>query len=251
VRLAHRPADVVVATVTRARSPGEAALIERSLTALSRLGLSVVACDSGSSPAALERFVAIPRVAFVAADHAGLTGQIKASVRAAAASDAPFILYTESDKAAFCEGAAPAFLASARPGGEPAGRPGVVLAARSDASFRTFPETQRHTEAAFNTVAGALLGARGDYLFGPFLMTAALAREVQDVGPDLGWGWRPYLFARAWRLGLVVTAVEGEHECPPEGRVEDDEERLHRLRQLRENIDGLTRGWATAPPDRT
>jgi hypothetical protein len=62
---------------------------------------------------------------------------------------------------------------------------------------------------------------------------------VLSIADDAGWGWRPFVFALAARMGLGVTLLEGDYLCPPDQRGEDAGERLHRIRQLQQNVRGL------------
>ena len=41
-----------------------------------------------------------------------------------------------------------------------------------------------------------------------------------------------------------VALIEGDYPCPLDKREEDDDERAHRDRQLRENLEGLSLGLA-------
>jgi hypothetical protein len=232
---------ICVVTITRARGESEAALIGSTLTSLARLGRPVVAADGGSPVAFLTSLARLPHIAWVTADQTGLIGQIKAGVREALETGAEYLLYLESDKAQFVNGPLAHFITSAH-ADEGAG---VMLAARSAASFATFPAFQRRTETAFNDVASEIVGVRTDYLYGPFLMHRSLAAHVERASPDLGWGWRPFIFATARRLGLRVEALEGDYRCPPDQTHETDEDRRHRLRQLGENAQGLAQALAS------
>jgi hypothetical protein len=233
--------SISVATITRARDAREEGLITRTLTALSHLGIPVVVADGGSPAAFLDSLSRIPKLTLTPPDHPGLIGQVKASVRMARASGSACILYLESDKELFVSGPMTDFIESAI--AEP--DTGVILASRSRHSLETFPPFQRRTESAFNTVASDVIGLQADYLYGPFLMDHSVAAHVAGVAADLDWGWRPFIFATTRRLGRRVRAIEGDYVCPSDQAIEDDGDRLHRLRQLRQNIDGLTRAVAT------
>jgi hypothetical protein len=233
--------SVSVATITRVRDPREERLITRTLSALSNLGIPVVVADGGSPAAFVDRLSRIPHLTLTPPDHPGLIGQVKASVRKARESGSAYILYLESDKELFVSGPMTHFIESAI--AEP--DTGVILASRSRHSFETFPPFQRRTESAFNTVASDVIGLGADYLYGPFLMEHSVAAHVEGIAADLGWGWRPFIFATTRRLGRRVRAIEGDYVCPSDQANEDDEDRLHRLRQLRQNIDGLTNAVAT------
>jgi hypothetical protein len=225
---------VIAATMTRAETAGQAALLERALRRLAD-GRGVAVADGGSSDAFLAALDALPGVTRVASDGAGLVGQIKGSLQFALKSGAASILYTEPDKEDFFARGLDGFLRAAA-GVEGAG---VVLAARSAASYATFPEMQRYTEGVINTLCGHYTGVAGDYSYGPFLIDRRLVPHVLSMADDAGWGWRPFVFALAARLGLPVTLLEGDYPCPPDQRAEDASERLHRIRQLQQNLRGL------------
>ena len=233
--------SISVATITRARDPREENLITRTLNALSNLGIPVVVADGGSRAAFLDSLSRIPNLTLTPPDHPGLIGQVKASIRMAREAGSDYILYLESDKELFVSGPMTNFVESATV--EP--DTGAILASRSRHSFETFPPFQRRLESAFNSVASGVLGLGADYLYGPFLMERSIAAHVEGVADDLGWGWRPFIFATTHRLGRRVCAIEGDYMCPSEQTFEDGADRLHRLRQLGQNIDGLTRAAAT------
>jgi hypothetical protein len=226
---------IAIATMTLAKNEQD----ERPLLdALQRLALDrwpVAVSDGGSRPAFVRALASLPSFTLVAPRAPGLVGQIKASVADACRRDAPFILYTEPDKFEFFDEHLAAFVDAA----PDAAGIGIVLAARSPASFDTFPAFQRDTEGTFNRVCAEIVGEQTDYLYGPFLMNRAVAAHLDTARDDIGWGWRPFLFAEARRLGYRVVPIAADLPCPPEQRTDDRDERLHRIRQLRENIDGL------------
>jgi hypothetical protein len=117
---------------------------------------------------------------------------------------------------------------------------------RSAASLHTYPGHQRHTESIINRRCGEMLGVTGDYSYGPFVMPSAVAQRLSALPPHLGWGWRPAAFALAHRLGYAIAGIEGHHSCPSDQREEDEADRGHRDRQLRENLEGLA--WGLALP---
>jgi hypothetical protein len=230
-----RTDQISVATITRARDPREEGLVHRTLAALSARGFHTAVADGGSRPSFVDDLSRIPNLTLAPRDHSGLIGQIKASVRVARTRSARHILYVESDKEQFVTRSLDGFISQALEHEDA----GVVLASRSSDSFGTFPSFQRRTESAFNAVASALVGVDADFLYGPFLMNDAVAALVEGAAPDLGWGWRPFVFSTAQRLGHRILHVEGDYRCPPEQVDEDEAERQHRLRQLRQNLKGL------------
>jgi hypothetical protein len=223
---------VCVATITWARDESEESLLRRSLLELARRGLPIVVADKGARATFTEFLTSHREFIAAPAGHASLVGQVQASLAAAAQTGADLILYTESDKELFFQAGLETFLQAADLGPDT----GVVLAARSDESFATFPKLQRFTERTINELCAEATGVPGDYSFGPFIMNRQLASLAGGLRPEVGWGWRHFLFAAAPRRGYTVRLVSGHHPCPPD---QMEEERIHRLRQLSQNIDGL------------
>jgi hypothetical protein len=226
--------DLSIATITLARDPQEQHLLRGALPALAAFGQPVDVTDGGSPAAFVEFLRGIP--AFdVRQSGDGLFRQVRQSLGSARTRATPFVLYTEPDKLAFFESGLAPFVDAADddPG------VGIVLPARSPASLATFPAFQQFTERTLNRSCAELTGVEADYSYGPFIVRRELIDELEGVPSDIGWGWRPFLFARAARRGLRIDTVAGEFVCPLEQRVDDRSERLHRLRQLRQNLDGL------------
>ena len=233
---------VCVSTVTWARDENEGRLLRTSLLQLARSNLPIVIADKESDPAFRDFLESHGQFEVVPPGGPSLVGQVQASL-AAAATGADFILYTESDKELFFRDGLPEFLdrADLHP------RAGAVLAARSDAGFSTFPPLQRLTERTINELCGEFIGTPGDYSYGPFVLNRDLVPRVAHVPADAGWGWRHYMFAWAARLGYTLSHIAGDYACPPDQRQEDEGERLHRVRQLQQNIQGLLLGITAAP----
>lgn len=233
--------STAVATVTLVRAPGEELILRAALTSLAASGLPICVADGGSDPAFTAFLATLDNVNLAEPRGPGLVGQVAAAVEGASAAGAEYVLYTESDKQGFFETGLEAFLRSASPLTHP---PSLVLAARTPASFETYPGVQRHTEGMINDLCGESFGVAGDYSYGPFVMHRSLVPWVARIAPDLGWGWRHFIFAVAHRLGHRVVHVTGEFACPEDQRAEDDRERLHRLKQLDQNVSGLQAGLA-------
>jgi hypothetical protein len=236
------PADLCVCTITLARGEQEAELIRRGLQLLSSTGMGVIVADGGS-PAPIVDFIrGLPGVSLVATDGPGLVAQIKAALPAAAVLGTKFILYTESDKALFFEHHLADFVRRA-PGADDIG---VVVASRTPESFATFPPLQRFAETALAHLTAEITKHPADYSYGPFLLNSALATRIGEVDAPLGWGWRHFMFGIAARSGYRVTHVAGPYECPPDQRHEHDGDRVHRMRQLSQSVEGLVLAM-TAP----
>lgn len=225
--------NVTVATVTWARSSEEASLLERSLACLAATGLRIAVADRGTNVAFTEALSRLPGISVRVPGEAGLVRQVQASLQLAAESQTSFLLYTEPDKELFfAEGLEP-FVSRAPT------HPGVVLAARSDESFRSFPPLQQHVEQVVNHLCGEATGVQGDYSYGPFLMTRGLLSHVLSRDPALGWGWRLSTFLAARNEGLAVVLLSDDYRCPEQQQQEDVGERRHRLHQLSQNALGL------------
>jgi hypothetical protein len=239
-----RSGGIAIATVTLVRDAGEDGLLRRALPSLARRGTPVYVSDGGSGEAFTTFLSGLKNVRVVASKGPGLVGQVTAALEAAVNGSAEFVLYTESDKEAFFQDGIGPLLA--RASALPA--PALVLAARGKGSFATFPPIQRHTEHTINDLCGESFRAQGDYSYGPFLMHGSLIPWLTRAPADLGWGWRHFLFAIAHRLGHHIVHVEGDHACPEDQRAEDDRARLHRLKQLDQNISGLQAGLSVQLP---
>lgn len=235
--------------MTLARSEAEHDALLRALTALTMHGWPVVVTDGGSRPAFVEAVQQLPGLELHrTVPGAGLVAQVRRSLQAALAHGTSSLLYTEPDKIEFFATGLADFLRHAGvatpetaegrgPGRE--GGDGVVLAARDQAGMATFPAFQQDTEGVINRSCAELTGIPGDYCYGPFLCAPALVPDILSVPDDLGWGWRPFTFLLAHRRGLGLRLVPAPHACPPDQRIDDHHERVHRMRQLEQNMRGL------------
>jgi hypothetical protein len=238
---------LMVATLTLARGAREEAELSAALDALEGSTLSVMVADGGSSQSFVESLRRRPRFTVVPPDPGRLLGQVKASLRESRRAGAQWILYTEPDKRFFFEQRLRGFLERAEKANAD-----LVLAARDAASMATFPPIQQATETALNRLCGAFAAIDADFSYGPFLVRAELTAALEDLDAGVGWGWRPFLFARTARTGGRLAAVVDDYPCPVEQRSEDDRDRLHRMAQLAQNLDGLGRALnasAAAPSE--
>jgi hypothetical protein len=228
-------ASVIVATMTLARDADEERLIERALVRLSATARRIAVTDGGSSAAFVDVMRRVPGVEVTTSrDVPGLIGQVRTSLRTARTWGDP-ILYTEPDKYDFFDRHLGGYLDRAWAGNGA----DIVLSSRSAQSFATYPASQQEAETVLNDLCGDLIGLRADYLYGPFVMRAALVDALEPLPPAIGWGWRPYLFVRAHRMGGRIASVEGDFDCPAEQREDGPAEQAHRLKQLAQNLRGV------------
>lgn len=224
-----------IATITWARDEREEQVLRESLASLAALGIPVFISDGGSGQGFLDFANSFPHFTLLAPQGKGLWAQAKTSLKAALASQPDLICYTEPDKGDFFRQALPQFLAAA-----PArDQVGVVLASRSAAGFATFPAFQQATETTINQCCAEITGQPADYTYGPFLLRPELLTYVDVLPEDIGWGWRPFIFGLAHRLGYQVACWQADLACPPDQRQDSPAERHYRIRQLSQNIEGL------------
>jgi hypothetical protein len=95
------------------------------------------------------------------------------------------------------------------------------------------------TETTINNCCSEIIGKNFDYTYGPFLLNSQLIPYLELVQEDLGWGWRPYMFGIAKRLNLEVQSCIKDFSCPLQQQDDSPGERLYRIKQLNQNIQGL------------
>jgi hypothetical protein len=100
----------------------------------------------------LPGFTVIPGV------DGGLVAQVCAGMSRAAQFGRPHILYTEPDKGDFFDARLSTFVGAAP---DASGNAGVVIPARDEASFRTYPAIQQRAERIINSLWGDVIGIEG------------------------------------------------------------------------------------------
>jgi hypothetical protein len=223
--------DVSVATISWARNEQEEKVLESSLRYLADSRLPVYITDGGSSPRFLQFLHGFSN--FTVLHAKGLWPQAKASIMCAA-EKTEFVLYTEPDKPDFFSMYLPKMLQK-----EWDESMGVILASRSSKGFSTFPVFQQLTENTINQCCKEIIGKNIDYCYGPFLFNSRLMSFMDSIKDDCGWGWRPYLFTIAHRLTLTIHSYQDDFSCPPDQRIDNDAERIYRMKQLTQNLNGL------------
>lgn len=225
--------EAVIATISLARSRKEERLLKASLSQLSLLNLPVFVTDGGSPQGFVTWLRRLPNFTVLQAPAKGLLPQIKSSMEEAVKTGRQFVFYTEPDKDAFFKTGLQKMLAAAK------GDTGITMASRSARGFASFPLFQQMTEATINRCCEELTGLKADYCYGPFLLHKKLVEQLHNLRQDVGWGWRPFLFAAAHRLGYKIETFEDHFLCPEDQREDDNAERIYRMKQLEQNIRGL------------
>jgi hypothetical protein len=229
--------EIVIATITLARGPEEERGLLDSIQKLAATGLPLVIADGGSRKQFVRKLKALANDV-VMPEKKGLVLQVKAAFFAALRQfpDKRAILYTEPDKYPFFEGG---IFELIRGAGE-SKRFGVAVASRDGKSFRTFPKGQQEAESFMNEAFSWVIRRKGDFCYGPLLLSRRAAELALDAPNHLGWGWRFWTMQKAHAAGLRITPIELSVPCPKEQRGEDSlADRLYRLKQLKQNVEAL------------
>ena len=228
---------VCIATISWARNEDEERILREALSKLASLEMPVFITDGGSSESFRTFLGMLPN--FTVLEAKGLWPQAKSSIKAAQETGAEFIFYTEPDKLEFFSDHISKFLR------QPIDNTlGVLLASRSAKAIATFPSFQKMTETAINDCCKEIVGKPIDYCYGPFVFNKRLIPYLDALDDHCGWGWRPFVFAVAQRMGLRVESFEGDFNCPADQREDDEGERIYRMKQLTQNINGLVKATA-------
>jgi hypothetical protein len=226
--------EVSIATMVWARNDEEEKILRASLKQLAALNLPVYITDGGSSENFLMFLKSFSN--FTVFEMQGLWPQAKKSIEEAH-KKSPFVFYSEPDKLDFFSERLEQMLQQSIANKNT----GVILASRSAKSFASFPLFQQMTETTINNCCKEVIGKEMDYCYGPFLVNSKLISYLQSLEKDCGWGWRPFLFVLAHRLGFTVESYETDFYCPVDQRKDDADERIYRMKQLAQNINGITK----------
>jgi hypothetical protein len=228
--------DIAMATITWARNDDEETLLRQSLTALAELGRQIYITDAGSQSSFIDFLRTVPQFDLVTPVK-GVWPQAQSSLKKAIDAGHKYILYTEPDKLYFFS-YLNSFLNSQVHADDL--HPALILFSRSAKAFSSFPSFQQMTETAINNCCAELIGTSIDYTYGPFILDRHIAKRLQQLPVDIGWGWRPFAFNIAKRMSYIIRNIEEDFFCP-EGQNKDSlPERIYRMKQLEQNIQGLT-----------
>lgn len=227
-----KASDLIIATISWARNEEEEKALHTSLQRLAELDIPVCITDGGSTDSFLRFLHSIPH--FIVRQAKGLWPQAKLSIATAMENGAKHIFYTEPDKLQFFSNHLKQMLDAID-----IKETGVVVASRSSKGFSSFPAFQQMTETTINNCCKEVFGKEMDCCYGPFLFNSNLVPYLKLLEDSIGWGWRPFVFAIAHRLGFTVTNYEGDFTCPPDQQEDDKAERVYRMKQLTQNINGL------------
>jgi hypothetical protein len=225
-----------IATITWARNDDEEAVLQHSLLELAKLDRPVYLTDAGSQPSFIKFLRSVPQF-HVEGGVVGVWPQARSSLQRAVDEGHEHILYTEPDKHDFFS-YLPTFLASGKfRGGKESP---ILIFSRSEKSFASFPSFQQMTETAINKCCEEVTGFAADYTYGPFILNKHLVTQLQHLPADIGWGWRPYAFRVASSSISGISCHQHDFFCPHDQQQDSPPERIYRMKQLHQNILGLT-----------
>jgi len=224
-----------IATITWARNEDEISLLKSSLTQLSKLSIPIFVTDAGSTENFREFLLESKNIRLHPDPVKGVWRQASISLNAAYEFGSEFILYTEPDKLSFFSNHLQSLLHSI----ELSVETGVILFSRFSKAFQSFPAFQQMTETTINNCCAELIAGKADYTYGPFLLRRKIVPLLHQLPENIGWGWRPFAFNLAKRLGYNVEFIEGNFFCPEDLREDSQQERIYRMKQLQQNIEGL------------
>lgn len=225
--------QLTIATITWARDQQEEALLRQALSQLSLLQIPVYVTDGGSGESFVQFLHSFPNFTVVNSIGKGLWHQVQSSLNAALDSSGKHVLYTEPDKLDFFKNRLAALIEEADE------EMGIVLAARTTEAFASFPSFQQTTETSINFCCAEVTQKPLDYTYGPFIMNRKLIPFFKDLPGDIDWGWRPFAFCIAHRLGYEIQEIRADNFCPITQRQDDPKERIYRMKQLYQNIEGV------------
>ena len=225
--------QLTIATITWARDQQEEALLRQALSQLSLLQIPVYVTDGGSGESFVQFLHSLPNFTVVKSLGKGLWHQVQSSLNAALNSSGKHVLYTEPDKLDFFKNRLAALIAEADE------EMGIVLAARTTEAFASFPSFQKTTETSINFCCAEVTQKPFDYTYGPFIMNRKLIPFFKDLPGDIDWGWRPFAFCIAYRLGYEIQEIRAGNFCPITQGQDDPKERIYRMKQLYQNIEGV------------
>ncbi|MEO5995773.1 MAG: hypothetical protein ABIN89_03610 [Chitinophagaceae bacterium] len=224
-----------IATMTWARDEAEEQLLRESLQHLAALELTVFITDGGSGKPFLDFLRGFSNFNLLETKTSGVWPQVHNSLMEAYNKGSHFILYTEPDKRDFFMQALPGIVQQFFVDESL----GILLATRSAAGFASFPAFQQMTETTINNCCSEITGLNIDYTYGPFIMNRLLVPSLAELKNAIGWGWRPFAFVMANKMGYDLKAIEGDYFCPVEQREDCVSERIYRMRQLSENMEAI------------
>jgi hypothetical protein len=234
--------ELSIATISWARNDEEEKLLRQSLQELAKLERLVYITDGGSNSSFLDFLTSFPNFVVLEAEEKGVWAQAKKSLSEAYQSSSAFILYTEPDKLDFFKSGLLRMLDEVTVDEQS----GVITASRSAKGFATFPAFQQMTETTINNCCSEVIGDNVDYTYGPFILNRRLVSYLNLIQEDVGWGWRPYTFAMAKRFGYKVEAFEDDFSCPPLQQEDNAKERIYRMKQLAQNMQGIVLSTSVA-----
>jgi hypothetical protein len=228
--------NIAIVTMTWARDESEEALLRLSMESLARLDIPVIVTDGGSNADFTGFLRSFPQFTVSEQKKGGLWSQVKNGLLAAYQKNVQHICYTEPDKEQFFREGLSRLITQSEMMPD---NTGVLLAARSEKGFNTFPAFQRMSETTINNCCAELTGFPLDYTYGPFIFHRKLLPYLLNLPDDIGWGWRTAVFGVGGRMGYNIETITDDYSCPVSQREESSAEKIYRMRQLVQSVQGV------------
>jgi hypothetical protein len=222
-----------VAIITWARDAEEETLLRSALSRLALMQMPVFVTDGGSGESFIEFLYSLPNFTVVQPLGKGLWNQVNSSLNATLSNSTTHVLYTEPDKLDFLTNRLENFVEEADEA------MGIVLASRTEEAFASYPVFQQTTETSINFCCAEVIQQPFDFTYGPFILNSKLIPFFKDLPADIDWGWRPFAFCIARRLGYAIQEIKRDNYCPFDQRQDSPKERIYRMKQLHQNIEGV------------
>ena len=195
--------------------------------------IPVFVTDGGSGETFIEFLHSFSNFNVVQPLSKGLWNQVDSSLNATLSNNTTHVLYTEPDKLDFFANRLENFIEEADEA------MGIVLASRTKEAFASFPAFQKTTETSINFCCAEVTQQPFDFTYGPFILNRKLMPFLKDLPADIDWGWRPFAFCIAHRLGYAIQEIKKDNYCPVDQRQDSPKERIYRMKQLHQNIEGV------------
>lgn len=234
--------NLVISTITLARSKAEGNLILNSLEMLIDKGIApIIAVDGGSDREFVEKIESLKGVSIITDKKDGLQGQIKKSLLEAKKTGYRYIFYTEPNKYDFFASQTEIFVDKTMELADNDVNFGIALPSRNQKSYTTFPPFQQYTETVTNNLISSFNGKTygKDYAYGPRIIESSLVSYLNKIEDDLVWGWMSFLVIIAHRLGKTLHTISLDLPCPENERIETENDKVYRLKQLGDHIKAI------------
>ena len=226
---------LAITTLSLIRTPEERGAVLSTIAELNELQTPIIVVDGGSSKKDKKEISSFPNVRLFETDR-GLTHQLILSHQEAA-KHAKFLFYLHSDKLSFVKNNCQKMIDFY----DQLNNQGMLIPVRSRKSLNTYPLYQRKVEEFLNFFISDYINIKADYYTGPKIYPSYLAKYLNQLKGNIGWGIEAYLYVIAKRLSLPLDFIDCEMFAPKD--IESEKEaKLYRLKIAKCRSRGLFKG---------